>query len=155
MCPHSELFWSAFSGIRAEYGEILRVSPYSIRIWENVDQNNFEYGHFLSKCKLYKISFFPKQKNSTSSVWRFCHIKSVQVERVYTPPLVSHDPGMLWSWNIHQPSVSDNNRWYYQSGEVVGIYFIKKVPVFPDFRKNEKWCHYSTSLIKEVSFWKF
>ena len=31
-------FWSAFSGIRTEYGEILRISPYSVRMWENTDQ---------------------------------------------------------------------------------------------------------------------
>ena len=45
-CPYSELFWSAFSRIRTEYGEILRISPYSVRMQENTDQNNSEYGHF-------------------------------------------------------------------------------------------------------------
>ena len=44
-CPYLELLWSAFSGIRTEYREIL--SPYSVRMRENADQNNFEYGHFL------------------------------------------------------------------------------------------------------------
>ena len=38
--PYSELFWSVFSRIRAEYGEILRISPYSVQTQENVDQNN-------------------------------------------------------------------------------------------------------------------
>ena len=46
-CPYSELFWSAFSRIRNEYGEILGISPYSVRMRENADQNNSEYGHFL------------------------------------------------------------------------------------------------------------
>ena len=46
-CSYSELFWSVFSHIRATYGEILRISPYSVRMWENVDQNNSEYEHFL------------------------------------------------------------------------------------------------------------
>ena len=46
-CPYSELFWSTFSRIRTEYGEILRISPYSVRMQENADQNNSEYGHFL------------------------------------------------------------------------------------------------------------
>ena len=46
-CPYSELFWSAFSCIRTEYGEMLHISPYSVRIRENVDQNNSEYKHFL------------------------------------------------------------------------------------------------------------
>ena len=27
--------------------EILRISPHSVRMQENVDQNNSEYGHFL------------------------------------------------------------------------------------------------------------
>ena len=27
-----------------------RISPYSVGMWENVDPNNFEYGHFLRCC---------------------------------------------------------------------------------------------------------
>ena len=52
-CPYSELFWSALSGIRTEYGEIqiLRISLYSVQMRENADENNSEYGHFLrSDC---------------------------------------------------------------------------------------------------------
>ena len=45
-CPYSELFWSAFSRIRTEYEGILCISPYSVRMRENEDQNNSEYGHF-------------------------------------------------------------------------------------------------------------
>ena len=45
-CVYSELFWSAFSRIRTEYGEILRITRYSVRMRENADQNNSEYGHF-------------------------------------------------------------------------------------------------------------
>ena len=44
-CPFSELFWSVFSRIRTEYGKILPISPYSVRMWKNTDQNNSEYGH--------------------------------------------------------------------------------------------------------------
>ena len=51
-CPLSELFWSVFSRIRTEYGEILRIPPYSVRIQENTDQNNSEYGHFLRSLSL-------------------------------------------------------------------------------------------------------
>ena len=52
-CPYSELFWYAFSPIWNEYGEILRISLYSVRMWENMDQNNLEYGHFLrSECNI-------------------------------------------------------------------------------------------------------
>ena len=45
--PYSELFWSVFSRIRTEYGEIRSISPYSVRMRENVDQNNSEYWHLL------------------------------------------------------------------------------------------------------------
>ena len=45
--PYLEFFWSVLSRIWTEYGEILRISPYSIRIRENTDQKNSEYGHFL------------------------------------------------------------------------------------------------------------
>ena len=38
-CPDSELFWSAFSRIWTEYGEIRSVSPYSVRMREIADQN--------------------------------------------------------------------------------------------------------------------
>ena len=46
-CPYSELFCYLFSCIWTEYGEILRISPYSVRMRENADQNNSEHGHFL------------------------------------------------------------------------------------------------------------
>ena len=49
-CRYSELLWSVFSSIWTEYGEIGRISPYSIRMRENADQNNFEYEPFLTQC---------------------------------------------------------------------------------------------------------
>ena len=45
-CPYSKLFWSAFSRIQTEYGEIRSVSPYSARMREITDQDISEYGHF-------------------------------------------------------------------------------------------------------------
>ena len=58
-CPYSELFWSAFSHIRTEYGEILRISPYSVRMRENADKNNFEYGYFVrSVCFWFNFHFW-------------------------------------------------------------------------------------------------
>ena len=36
--PHSELFWSIFSFIRIEYGDLQSKSPYSVRMLENTDQ---------------------------------------------------------------------------------------------------------------------
>ena len=36
-----------FSHIAIDYEEIRSISPYSLRMWENTDQKNSEYGHFL------------------------------------------------------------------------------------------------------------
>ena len=35
ICPYLEFFWSVFSRIQAEYEEILRISPHSVRMLEN------------------------------------------------------------------------------------------------------------------------
>ena len=45
-CPYSELFWSVFSRIWTEYGEIRSASPFSAQMRENTDQNNSEFEHF-------------------------------------------------------------------------------------------------------------
>ena len=60
-CPYWELFWSTFSRIQTEYWEILRISPYSVWMRENADQNNSEYGQFLSNAHLtadWIVSYF-------------------------------------------------------------------------------------------------
>ena len=57
-CPYSELFWSLFYHIWTEYGEIRSIFPYSVRIWENTDQNNSEYGHFSRSVYLNKACDF-------------------------------------------------------------------------------------------------
>ena len=43
----SVLFWSVFSHIRTEYGEILRILLYTVQMQENTDQNNSEYRNIL------------------------------------------------------------------------------------------------------------
>ena len=44
-------FWQIrekiYPHIRTEYGEILRISPYSVWMRENEDQNNSKYGNVL------------------------------------------------------------------------------------------------------------
>ena len=68
-CPYSELFWSTFPHIRTEYGEIWSIYLYSIRMRENADQYNSEYGRFSSSGKDYgknvpvKFSYFCFQDN--------------------------------------------------------------------------------------------
>ena len=45
-CPYLGFFWSVFSRIWTEYKKILSISPYSVRMRENMDQNDSKYGHF-------------------------------------------------------------------------------------------------------------
>ena len=47
-CPYSELFWSVFSRIQIEYGEIRSISSYSVWMRKSMDQENSEYGNFDS-----------------------------------------------------------------------------------------------------------
>ena len=55
-CAYLELIWSAFSRIWTGCGDILRISPYSVRMRENMDQNNSEYGHFSRSAKVWGLS---------------------------------------------------------------------------------------------------
>ena len=52
-CPYSAFFWSVFSRIWSEYGE--RISLYSVRMRENTDQKNSEYGDFSRSEKPIQI----------------------------------------------------------------------------------------------------
>ena len=66
-CPYLELFWSRFSRIWTEHGEVLRIALYSVRIRENGDQKNSEYRHFtnfvLVSCFHFHYCFWiPKEK---------------------------------------------------------------------------------------------
>ena len=57
-CPYSELFWSVCFRIRTEIvSEMFRISPYSVRMRENADQNNSEYGHFSHSVVLKIFEF--------------------------------------------------------------------------------------------------
>ena len=46
-CPYSEFSWSSFFRLWTEHKEIFRNSQYSVRMRENTDQKNSEFGHFL------------------------------------------------------------------------------------------------------------
>ena len=77
--PYLELFWSLFSRIRTEYGEIQSISMYSVQTRENTDQNNSEYGHFLRSDRIF---FFNK---IFQNLFTFNHvkIKSERATRVF------------------------------------------------------------------------
>ena len=75
-CPYSELFWSSFSRIQTEYGEILLIFPYSVRMRENTNQNTSKQGHFcavlnlLSTYKSFKMWFSTFNKKLCSCYCR-------------------------------------------------------------------------------------
>ena len=46
-CPYREFFWSIFCGLNTEKYRV-------IRMWEDLDQKNSEYGHF-SRCESFKF----------------------------------------------------------------------------------------------------
>ena len=54
-CPNTEFFWSLFSHIRTEYGELLSISPYSVRMRENTDQKNFCIWTLFTQCSTVHI----------------------------------------------------------------------------------------------------
>ena len=72
-CLYSEFFWSVFSGIRAEYGEIQSVFLYSDQMRGNMDQKNSKYGHF--SCKL-EIGYQTTGKCSHAQKIRIALIKN-------------------------------------------------------------------------------
>ena len=57
----SVCIWSSsglyFPGFWTEYEEIHKISPYSVRMWENADQKNFEYGQF-SRSILFSLEHY-------------------------------------------------------------------------------------------------
>ena len=43
-------FWFVFSRIRTEYGEMLRISPYSVRMRENTNQKKLRIWTHFTQC---------------------------------------------------------------------------------------------------------
>ena len=68
----SEFFWSVFSRIRTEYGEILCISPYSTGILENTDHKNSEYWHFSrSVSDWYIIKIYGRMILICTHLWKY------------------------------------------------------------------------------------
>ena len=51
MCPNTSFFWSVFSRIWTEYGEILRISPYSVQMRGNTDQKELRIWTLFTQWK--------------------------------------------------------------------------------------------------------
>ena len=53
---YSNFLCSVFSRIQTQCGEIFRIFPYSVQMWENKDQKNSEYEHF-SRSDTFSFSY--------------------------------------------------------------------------------------------------
>ena len=54
-CPNTDFFWSLFSSIWTEYGDLRSKSPYSVQMRENTDQKNSVLGRLSRRAYyLYK-----------------------------------------------------------------------------------------------------
>ena len=63
MSKYGVFFWSVFSHIWTEYGDLRRKSPYSAQIRENTDQKNSVFGHFSSSI-IYHLKIRPGDKKT-------------------------------------------------------------------------------------------
>ena len=78
-CPYSELFWSAFSLMWIEYGEILRISPYLVqmremrtRITPNTDTFKTTLKIIYEALQHLKLDAFEKRfKRQRAQRWNF------------------------------------------------------------------------------------
>ena len=71
-CPCQEFFWSIFSRIRIKYGEVLRISPNSVRIRKNTDQKNSEYGHFSRSADVSLI--YSNIRQNINNIFKKCYV---------------------------------------------------------------------------------
>ena len=70
-CPNTiqSFFWSVFSYIRTEYGDLRSKSPYSIWMQENTDKKNSVFGHFSRSTSLKKWIAENIQNKADSQFW--------------------------------------------------------------------------------------
>ena len=120
-CPYSECFWSVFSRIRTEYGEIRSISFYSVWMRENTDQENSEYRNFsrtellILIWKLVIVSLAITLLQFSGRKWQLYH-------KFYLMALSKK----IWFWGVTYIIWSSRC-----SGE---IYFASRPNPFKDFR---------------------
>ena len=94
LCDYCVSSFSApyFFRTRAEYGEIVRISPYSVEMRENTDQKNSEYGHFsrsvcfnLCFCSLLNTGLYCNNIEShTEKHSKYCLVcEAVLIDRAF------------------------------------------------------------------------
>ena len=65
-------FWSVFSRIRTEYGEIRNISPYSVQMRESTDQKKPRIRTLFTECfnKILEIAESPTRKNKARNLYQ-------------------------------------------------------------------------------------
>ena len=103
-CSNLEFFWSAFSCIWTEYGEILCISPYSVQMRENTVQRNSENEHFSRTAKDSTLLIQILGRLVRKSCQQFCSygkiIKSVGNFFIVSNRHHSNKVGIVWLWQI-------------------------------------------------------
>ena len=78
-------FWSVFSCIRTEYGEILRILPTQSEYRKKRTRNKSVFGHFSrnpnTKKLLYHVKKYPNAEFSLARIFSYAHILNVETAK--------------------------------------------------------------------------
>ena len=76
-CPYSEFFWSLFSRIQTEYGDIRSISRYSVWMRENTDHKNSKFAHLSHSYMVSSILFW------------FCFLRVPYIRKIKSSSLLN------------------------------------------------------------------
>ena len=68
-CLYLELFWPVFQRIWTECGKIKSISQYSVRMRENTDKKNTEYGHFSRSVSQLIFTYSKSTIENSNGFW--------------------------------------------------------------------------------------
>ena len=78
-------FWSVFSCIRTKYRDLLRKSPYSVRIQENKDQKKLRICSLFTQCLIrrnFKFKWVSLAENCTKTISTFDNLHRLHLKRL-------------------------------------------------------------------------
>ena len=137
--PFLELFWSAFSRIRTEYGEIRSISQYSVPMRENMDQNNSRIGILFTQCSTALLFSFLETPGWKVLHWNYTNIRLYLWYWGFTKMLQTEGPCNIKN-NAVNRSVGSN--WFSKS------VWLKKASL-----KNVIFKWHLVSELCQVKFW--
>ena len=106
-------FWSVFSRIRTEYGEIRSISPYSVRMRENTDQKKLRIWTLFTQCK-------DTELNDTVSILT---LKSTPERRILWTQNAKRERICLINWHNYNITTWSTN---YLGGTTPSFWHCKK-----------------------------